>query len=97
VGRIRGRLAERSARLGDADRLDGAFSAGALVMVEVLRPVGDTGLLEAHPNLAAYLARPGAVRLPRPAGRVHRLPSQPMKGRRCGHAGSANGAPGSQT
>jgi glutathione S-transferase len=46
-----------SARLGDADWLDGAFSAGDLLMVTVLRRLGGSGLLEAYPNLIAYIAR----------------------------------------
>src|SRR3954467_13036850 len=36
VDRVRGRLNQLSARLGDADWLDGAFSAGDLMMVSVL-------------------------------------------------------------
>ena len=55
--RIRGRLSELSNRLGDAEWLDGAFSAGDLLMVEVLRRLTGTGLVEGYPNLAAYVAR----------------------------------------
>ena len=55
--RIRGRLDQLSARLGDADWLDGAFSAGDLTMVSVLRRLNGSGLLEGYPNLAAYVAR----------------------------------------
>ena len=55
--RIRARLADLSAYLGDADWLDGAFSAGDLMMVEVLRRLGASGLLTEYPNLAAYVAR----------------------------------------
>ena len=55
--RVRTRLGELSNRLGDADWLDGAFSAGDLLMVEVLRRLGGSGLLEEYPNLAAYVAR----------------------------------------
>ena len=55
--RIRGRLDELSSRLGDAEWLDGAFSAGDLLMVTVLLRLGGSGLLEEHPNLAAYVAR----------------------------------------
>jgi glutathione S-transferase len=55
--RIRARLGQLSARLGEADWLDGAFSAGDLMMVTVLRRLGGSGLLEEHPNLAAYIAR----------------------------------------
>ena len=55
--RIRGRLADLSARLGDADWLDGAFSAGDLMMVRVLRRLNGSGILEEYPNLSAYVAR----------------------------------------
>ncbi|MFC3570667.1 glutathione S-transferase family protein [Paracoccus simplex] len=54
---IRDRLADLSRHLGDADWLDGAFSAGDLLMVTVLRRLNGLDLLEAHPNLAAYVAR----------------------------------------
>jgi glutathione S-transferase len=56
-GRIRKRLGELSTRLGDADWLDGAFSAGDLMMVTVLRRLKSTGMLHETPNLAAYVAR----------------------------------------
>jgi glutathione S-transferase len=55
--RIRGRLGELSNRLGDADWLDGAFSAGDLLMVNVLRRPSSSGLLPEYPNLLAYVAR----------------------------------------
>ena len=55
--RIRDRLDELSARLGDADWLDGAFSAGDLMMVSVLLRLKASGLLDEYPNLAAYVAR----------------------------------------
>jgi glutathione S-transferase len=55
--RIRVRLKELSHRLGDADWLDGAFSAGDLLMIGVLRRLGSSGLLDEYPNLAAYVAR----------------------------------------
>ena len=55
--RVRGRLGELSTRLGDADWLDGEFSAGDLLMVTVLRRLGGSGMLEAFPNLCAYIAR----------------------------------------
>ncbi len=55
--RIRARLSELSARLGDAAWLDGEFSAGDLVMVLVLRRLEDTDILGQFPNLAAYVAR----------------------------------------
>ena len=43
--------------LGDADWLDGAFSAADLLMVTVLRRLQGSGMLEEYPNLAAYVAR----------------------------------------
>ncbi|MDX8447645.1 glutathione S-transferase family protein [Mesorhizobium captivum] len=55
--RIRGRLGELSVRLGDADWLDGDFSAGDILMVTVLRRLNMSGLLDEFPNLAAYVAR----------------------------------------
>jgi glutathione S-transferase len=55
--RIRGRLGELSARLGDADWLDGAFSAGDLLMVTVLRRLNGSKILDDYPNLSAYIAR----------------------------------------
>jgi len=55
--RVRTRLGQLSARLGDADWLDGAFSAGDLLMVTVLRRLDGSGLVEEFPNLAAYVAR----------------------------------------
>jgi glutathione S-transferase len=54
--RVRARLGELSSRLGAADWLDGAFSAGDLLMVTVLRRLGGSGLVEEHPNVAAYVA-----------------------------------------
>lgn len=54
---IRKRLEGLSNHLGDADWLDGAFSAGDLLMVTVLRRLQGSGLLEERPNLAAYVAR----------------------------------------
>jgi glutathione S-transferase len=55
--RIRERLVHLSARLGDADWLDGAFSAGDLMMVSVLLRLRPSGLLDEFPTLAAYVAR----------------------------------------
>jgi len=55
--RIRDRLRPLSARLGDADWLDGAFSAGDLMMVSVLLRLKPSGILGQYPNLAAYVAR----------------------------------------
>ena len=55
--RVRVRLGQLSARLGDADWLDDGFSAGDLLMVTVLRRLDGWGLVEEYPNLAAYVAR----------------------------------------
>jgi glutathione S-transferase len=55
--RVRARLRPLSARLGENDWLDGGFSAGDLLMVQVLRRLAGSGLLEETPNLAAYVAR----------------------------------------
>lgn len=55
--RIRNRLTQLSARLGDADWLEGAFSAGDLVMVHALLRLKPSGLLDEFPVLAAYVAR----------------------------------------
>ena len=55
--RIRDRLGELSRRLGDADWLDGAFSAGDLMMVAVLLRLKASGMLDEYPNLSAYVAR----------------------------------------
>ena len=55
--RIRVRLGELSERLGEADWLDGAFSAGDLMVVEVIKRLGSSGLLDEYPRLAAYIAR----------------------------------------
>ena len=55
--RVRDRLGQLSKRLGDADWLDGAFSAGDLLMATVLRRLHGSGLLEEYPNLSAYVAR----------------------------------------
>ena len=55
--RIRDRLGQLSSRLGDADWLDAAFSAGDLLIVMVLRRLDGSGILEQFPNLSAYVAR----------------------------------------
>jgi glutathione S-transferase len=55
--RVRARLDQLAARLGDADWLDGPFSAGDLLMVTVLRRLGASTLLDAYPTLGAYIAR----------------------------------------
>jgi glutathione S-transferase len=57
VDRVRTRLEQLAARLGGADWLDGAFSAGDLMMVSVLLRLRSSGILDEHPSLAAYVAR----------------------------------------
>jgi glutathione S-transferase len=55
--RVRARLKQLSARLGDSEWLDGPFSAGDLMMVSVLLRVRASGILDEFANLAAYVAR----------------------------------------
>ena len=55
--RVRERLVQLAARLGDADWLDGAFSAGDLMLASVLLRLRPSGLLDEFPALAAYVAR----------------------------------------
>ncbi len=56
--RIRNRLDDLSARLGTSDWLDGAFSAGDLMMVSVLQRLpANVGILEDYPTLVSYVAR----------------------------------------
>lgn len=55
--RIRVRLRDLSRSLGQADWLDGPFSAGDLMMVMVLRRLDGSGILDEYPNLAAYVTR----------------------------------------
>lgn len=55
--RVRDRLRQLSDRLGDAEWLEGAFTAGDLMMVSVLLRLRSSGILDEYPNLAAYVAR----------------------------------------
>lgn len=57
VDRIRARLRQLADRLGDAEWLDGAFSAGDLLMVSVLLRLRMSGILDEFPTLASYVAR----------------------------------------
>jgi len=57
LDRVRDRLGQLSARLADADWLDGLFSAGDLMMVSVLVRLKSSGILDEYPSLAAYVAR----------------------------------------
>lgn len=55
--RARKTLGALSSRLDDSEWLDGAFSAGDLMMIGVLFRAKPTGILDDYPNLAAYVAR----------------------------------------
>ncbi|MDV6329832.1 glutathione S-transferase family protein [Asticcacaulis sp. 201] len=55
--RVRDRLRPLVAHLGDAEWLDGGFSAGDLLMVSVLLRLKTSGILDEFPNLAAYVRR----------------------------------------
>lgn len=55
--RIRASLGYLSDRLGDGEWLDGAFSAGDLLMLSVLRIPSGRRIVAEFPNLAAYLTR----------------------------------------
>ena len=55
--RVNRQLEALDRSLGDADWLEGAFSAGDLLMVHVLLRLRSSGLLDAFPRLAAYVAR----------------------------------------
>lgn len=55
--RIRARLNQLAASMGDSEWLDGAFSAADIIMVHVLRRLEGSGLLEEYPTLVAYIAR----------------------------------------
>jgi len=57
MDRARNRLRQLSAYLGDREWLEGAFSAGDLMMVSVLLRFRPAGLLDEFPVLAAYVAR----------------------------------------
>jgi glutathione S-transferase len=57
MDRVRDRLKQLVARLGDADWLDGGFSAGDLMMVSVLLRLRPSGFLKEFPTLTAYVAR----------------------------------------
>ncbi|AWH26717.1 glutathione S-transferase family protein [Stenotrophomonas sp. YAU14D1_LEIMI4_1] len=55
--RVRRRLGELSARLGDGPWLEGGFSAADLLMVSVLLRLKSSGIVDEFPLLAAYVAR----------------------------------------
>ena len=54
--RVRDRLSRLSDHIGDSDWLDGSFSAGDLLMIEVLLRL-EGALLDEFPNLCAYVER----------------------------------------
>ncbi|HEX8612597.1 MAG TPA: glutathione S-transferase family protein [Telluria sp.] len=51
------RLAQLAAWLGEREYLDGAFSAGDLMMTTVLRLLRHTTIIDEYPTLQAYQAR----------------------------------------
>jgi glutathione S-transferase len=55
--RVRSRLEQLSAYLGDAHWLESAFTAGDLMMVSVLLRLRSSGILDEFANLASYVAR----------------------------------------
>ena len=55
--RIRGRLDQLVAHMGDAEWIDGGFSAADIIMVHVLQRLEGSGLLEEFPTLTGYIAR----------------------------------------
>jgi len=55
--RVRTPMGQLSRRLGEAEWLDGAFSAGDLMMASVLLRLRASGILDEYPNLAAFVAR----------------------------------------
>ena len=55
--RVRVRLKQLSTRLGADEWLDGAFSAGDLMMVSVLLRLRTSGLLDEFANITGYVAR----------------------------------------
>jgi glutathione S-transferase len=59
--RIRNRLNDLDTRLGDAEWLDDAFSAGDLLMVQVLRRLCGSDLINEHQRLAVFTANASEV------------------------------------
>lgn len=54
---MRTRFNELSTYLGDAEWIDGAFSAADIMMVHVMLRARSSGILEEFPTISAYLAR----------------------------------------
>ncbi len=76
VSQLQQRLRELSTALGDNEWLDGAFSAGDLLMVTVLRVLRGANMLEANPILYSYVERAEA----RPAFQRDRVPASGVAG-----------------
>jgi glutathione S-transferase len=55
--RIRQRFAELSNYLGDAEWIDGDFSAADIMMVHVMLRARSSGILDEFSNISAYIAR----------------------------------------
>lgn len=55
--RVHARLNQLSSWLGEAEWLDGPFSAGDLLVISVLLRLRPSGLLNDYPSLAAYVGR----------------------------------------
>jgi glutathione S-transferase len=55
--RVRYRLRDFSAYLGEKEWLEGEFGAGDVMVIAILRWLKGSELLEEHANLAAYVAR----------------------------------------
>jgi glutathione S-transferase len=51
------RLVQLSSALDDREWLEGRFTLGDLLMIDVLRTIAEPDLVSAHSNLAAYVAR----------------------------------------
>ncbi|UPG89428.1 glutathione S-transferase family protein [Luteibacter aegosomaticola] len=55
--RIRQRLDQLAAHMGDSEWLEGEFTVGDLMMISVLQRLKPSGILAGHPTLAAYVER----------------------------------------
>lgn len=66
IDRVRMRLTQLSAYLGDTEWLEEGFTAGDLMMVSVLQRLKSSGLLQEFPNIDRYVnraeARPAYLR-----------------------------------
>lgn len=57
VEAVRRRLGQLATHLAERDWFEGRFTVGDLMIASVLRMLKGKGLIEAHPNLAAHVAR----------------------------------------